>query len=124
VVEETLTKAQEAGLLDDRAFAKMWIEDRLAHHPLSRRAVTRELADKGIPWELVSRAMSEGYPPEMERKVLLELAQARWARYTGLDPVVRMRRTVSFLTRSGFSVSDAAGVVRAIENGRTEQASE
>jgi len=120
-VEETLAKAQDAGLLDDALFSKMWIEDRLAHHPLSRRAVARELADKGIARELVASAMEKAYPPAMERKVLLDLARGRWARYTGLEPLVRVRRTVSFLTRSGFSVSEASEVVRALEREREEE---
>jgi len=85
--------------------------------------VARELADKGIARELISTAMDEGYPAEKERKVLLELAQTRWARYINLDPIVRVRRTVSFLTRSGFSVSDAANVVRAVEREQKQEKS-
>ncbi len=121
IVEETLAKAQDAGLLDDRRFAQAWIEDRLLYHPLSRRAVARELADKGIAPELITTTMEERYPPQKEREVLLHLARGRWERYVSLDPAVRVRRTVSFLTRSGFSISKAGDVVRARERASQEE---
>ena len=112
-IEETIQKGEAAGLLDDRLFAKLWVEDRLLYHPLSRRAVTQELAEKGIAPEIANEILGERYPPEKEKEIALKLAQTRLARYENLDRDRRIRRTVVFLTRRGFNISLATRVVRA-----------
>jgi len=111
-VEETLRRAEAAGLLDDTLFARLWVEDRLLYHPLSRRAVKRELAEKGITTETSEQVMEDLYPPEKEKPLALELAQARLERYRGLGQQRRMRRTIAYLTRRGFAFSLASHVVR------------
>jgi regulatory protein len=114
VIEETIQKGEAAGLLDDRLFAKLWVEDRLLYHPLSRRAVARELAEKGIAPEIANELLEERYPPEKEKEIVLKLAQTRLARYQNLDRDRRIRRTVAFLTRKGFNTSLATRVVRSV----------
>ena len=112
-IEETIQKGEAAGLLDDRLFAKLWVEDRLLYHPLSRRAVTQELAEKGIAPEIANEILGERYPPEKEKEIALKLAQTRLARYENLDRDRRIQRTIAFLTRRGFNISLATRVVRA-----------
>lgn len=114
-VEEVLCQAEAAGLLDDAVFTRLWVEDRLLHRPLSRRAVERELAEKGIAAETVEQIMEALYPPEKEKEVALRLAQARFTRYRGLARERRDRRMVAYLTRRGFTFSLASSVVRALE---------
>ncbi len=113
-IEETIQKAEVAGLLDDRLFAKLWVEDRLLYHPLSRRAVTQELAEKGIAPEIANEMLGERYPPEKEKEIAPTLAQTRLARYQNLDQDLRVRRTVAFLIRRGFNAALAGRVVRAV----------
>jgi len=112
-IEETIQKGEAAGLLDDRLFAKLWVEDRLLYHPISRRAVTQELAEKGIAPEIANEILGERYPPEKEKEIALKLAQTRLARYENLDRDRRIQRTIAFITRRGFNISLATRVVRA-----------
>ena len=114
-IDTVIEQGKAAGLLDDRLFTKLWIEDRRAHHPLSRRAVARELHDKGIDTELVTALMTELYPAEDETKIALDLARTRMARYRGVDGATRMRRTFNFLVRRGFNPALARKVVREVE---------
>jgi len=120
-VEETLRRAEAAGLLDDALFARLWVEDRLLYHPLSRRAVKRELAEKGIAPETSEQVMEDLYPPEKEKEIALKLAQTRLDRYQSLDPTRRTRRTVAFLTRRGFNPPLASRVVQSVEKRRMDQ---
>ena len=110
-IDKTVATAKAAGLLDDEVFTKIWVEDRLLHHPLSRRAIRQELGDKGIDKGTVDVATEKLYPAEKEKEIALNLAQARLARYATLDRDSRMRRTISFLIRRGFSFSLARSVV-------------
>ena len=112
-IEETIQKGEAAGLLDDRLFAKLWVEDRLLYHPLSRRAIAQELAEKGIAPEITNAVLEERYPPEKEKEIALKLAQTRLARYENLDRDRRIQRTIAFITRRGFNISLATRVVRA-----------
>ncbi len=117
-IEKAIDRGKDSGLLDDRLFAKLWVEDRLAHHPLSRRALIRELEEKGITAETISQVMDDLYPARDESRIALDLARMRITRYSGIDRDVRMRRTFNFLLRRGFSVSLAREVVREAEKGK------
>ncbi len=119
-IDAAIARGEAAGLLDDRLFAKLWVEDRIAHRPLSRRGLIRELEEKGIAAETISQVMDELYPPEDEVKIALDLARARMARYRSLDRTTRMRRTLNFLLRRGFSLSLARDVVRKVEKLKIE----
>jgi len=104
-IEKSVATAKAAGLLDDEVFTKVWVDDRLLHHPLSRRAIRQELADKGIDKGTVDAALEKLYPAEKEKEIALSLAQTRLARYSSLDHAKRVQRTISFLIRRGFSFS-------------------
>jgi regulatory protein len=115
-IEETLKRASEARLLDDALFARLWVQDRLHSHPLSRRAVRQELSDKGIADSIVEEVLAEHYPPEVEDRALYELAHERHKRYRGLDRERRLRRLTSYLTRRGFPFSAARKIAMNLEN--------
>lgn len=119
-IDKTISTAEAADLLNDEAFARLWVEDRLLHHPLSRRAIQQELAEKKIDRETINAALERLYPAEKEKELALELAQARMAKYANLDRNRAMQRTVSFLTRRGFSFSLARTVVRSLSGGRND----
>jgi len=114
-IDKTISKAQSLGLLDDEAFAKVWIEDRLLSHPLSRRAIMQELTDKGIDRVLAGNTLNVLYPAASEREVAIKLAGNRLSRYANLDTTTRTQRTISFLARRGFDFFLARSAVEAAE---------
>ena len=111
-IDAALSAARDLGWIDDRVFARLWVEDRMLHHPLSRRAVEEELRGRKVPHDVISAAVRDHYPEEQERVVARSLAEARLARLGGLDEMTRRRRTIDFLIRRGFSGSVAADSVR------------
>ena len=113
-IDKTISTAEAADLLNDEAFARLWVEDRLLHHPLSRRAIQQELAEKKIDRETINAALERLYPAEKEKELALELAQARMAKYANLDRNRAMQRTISFLTRRGFNPRLSGQVVHVV----------
>ena len=111
-IEAALGVARDSGWIGDATFARLWIEDRLEHHPLSRRAVEDELRGRKVSREAIVAALDEHYPPEKEREVAASLVEARLARLAGLDEATRRRRATDFLLRRGFSSSIAVDSVR------------
>jgi len=110
-----MATATSAGMIDDRAFARLWVIDRVEHHPLARAIVARELQEKGIPANMADAALASEYPPALERELIVRLARERYERLRGVDPEARARRTIGFLTRKGFAFSLVSAVVRRLE---------
>jgi regulatory protein len=108
-------RAVDARLIDDRLFAKLWVEDRVVRRPSSRRAVEYELADRGVASDVIARALSDGYPVSLEAEVAERAAGERFARDRSSDPDRRRRRVVDHLVRRGFSISVAVAAVRRAE---------
>ena len=111
-----MRKAEAERLLDDSLFARLWVEDRLLYHPISRRAVQRDLAEKGIAAETIEQVLEALYPIAKEKQLALQLAQTRYEKTSGLTQLQRTRRTIAHLTRRGFPVALAKGIVRMLEN--------
>lgn len=115
-VERLIGQAREAGLIDDRLFAKLWVEDRMTNRPLARGAIKRELREKGIDPSLVEQAIRSGYPESKEPEVALRLAQSRYDRLRTLpDKEKRVRRLLGFLDRRGFNRDLACRIVNQLE---------
>jgi regulatory protein len=109
-IESVLEQAARAGILDDATFAQLWVEDRLARRPRSRRALERELRAKGVAPELIERALAHA---ELDEEALVkQLIAERFPRLRALDAATRVRRLVGFLRRRGFSEKTIRRVLR------------
>ena len=120
VVEKTIGTALDAGLLDDAAFSKLWVTDRLWHHPLSHAALAKELRDRGVEPSIIEVTLGELYPKVRETAVARDLAEARYERLRGIDCERRRNRTVNHLMRRGFRQGLAREVVRQVEQENTD----
>jgi len=56
LIETEVSRLKRAGLVDDEAFAKAWVSERVRLAPRSQRMLLHELANKGIAAELASSA--------------------------------------------------------------------
>ncbi|MCS6936052.1 MAG: regulatory protein RecX [Candidatus Bipolaricaulota bacterium] len=100
VITTVLHEAEQKGWLNDRLFARLWIEDRVARHPKSRHALARELAARGLDPELIEDALARA---AIDETALAEaLVRQRLSRYRHLTPQERQRRLVGLLQRRGF----------------------
>ena len=114
-IETTISQAIATDQLDDAAFARLWVRDRMWHHPLSRSAIAQELRQKGIQRDLITSTLLSEYPAVKEVELATELAEKRIVRFRGLKPEVRTRRLASFLSRRGFSQMMVRQVVKSAE---------
>ncbi|HIP99357.1 TPA: regulatory protein RecX [Candidatus Bipolaricaulota bacterium] len=117
VVERVLAKAREAGLVDDKLFARLYAEDRLLSRPRSRRLLAQELRAKGLPEELAARAAAGALPELSERELAERALSRRLPLWQGLPAEKRKRRAYGFLLRRGFSPSLAREVVEELVEG-------
>ena len=112
VVEQTITRLDELGLLDDLDFAREWIRDRSARKNLGPRALRAELSAKGIERSVIDRALeSEG----LDEEELATRAAAAWARRVARLPLAEQAHKLQqMLLRKGFSFEAAQAGARAV----------
>ncbi|MEY4000319.1 MAG: hypothetical protein RLZZ626_674 [Actinomycetota bacterium] len=106
VFEPIIQRFIEVGLIDDLAFAETLVAARRSIKKVSRSAIRRELAQKGVAAEIIERVL-EPIDAEAEMQAATELAIKRLRQLGGLPPEVVRRRLVGFLSRKGY----ASGVV-------------
>jgi regulatory protein len=99
VVQETIARLREQGLLSDAAFARFWVESRNQNSPRGRRLLWRELSAKGIERETARQAIAV----VAEDDAALRAAQKKACQLQAQDYTVFRRRLADFLLRRGFS---------------------
>jgi regulatory protein len=98
VVQETIARLRDQGLLSDAAFARFWVETRDQTSPRGRRLLWQELAAKGIERETIRQAIA----PVAEEDAALRAAQKKARHLQGQDYSIFRRRLGDFLLRRGF----------------------
>lgn len=112
-IRDTVAWARELGLVDDEAFARLWVNDRLARRPCGARLLRLELRRKGVDDEAIERALARAELDEP--RLIRELIRARWALYPGHDPEARRRKLFGFLQRRGFAAEAVWAALREAE---------
>ncbi|WP_443089386.1 RecX family transcriptional regulator [Yinghuangia sp. ASG 101] len=111
VAEHVLGRFTEVKLIDDAAFAAAWVDTRHAGRGLARRALARELRQRGVDPDLVDEAV-ERLDPEQEWETARALVARKLPGMRRLDRHVRMRRLAGMLARKGYGEGLALRVVR------------
>ncbi|WP_035775631.1 regulatory protein RecX [Arthrobacter sp. H5] len=119
VAEAVLDRYAEVQLIDDAEFARMWVRSRAESNSLTRSALKRELADRGISGELAEDALAQR-TDEDERDAAERLVR-RKARSLpeAFDRAAydkQVRRLVGMLGRKGYSTGLAFSVVKDVLN--------
>lgn len=120
VIESVLEEAVARGWLDDAAFARLWVRDRLLAKPKGRGLLRRELRAKGVPEEQIERALADAFQDMEEEALIAQVIERCAPRYRGLDPKTRERRLYALLRRRGFSPGAIRRALQGAEPDRTD----
>ena len=112
IAERILDRFEEAQIIDDVMFARVFTNSRIKTKGLAKSAIARELREKGISQPLIEDALVE-LDAESEQARATELAVNRVRRMTGLERDVIQRRLSGFLARKGYSGSVVSSATRA-----------
>jgi regulatory protein len=99
VVETVVERLTRAGLLDDREFARYWVENRLQFNPRGARALRQELRQRGVSTSIITDTLAGLNEEAAARKA----ASAGARRLAHLEPRDFRRRLWAYLARRGFS---------------------
>ena len=87
--------------INDCVFAKGWICSRLKR-PFGLIRIRQELVQKGLDKEVIEEAVTQAKEDYQESDVVRELAEQRFLRLKGIDPLKARQRIYAYLMRRGF----------------------
>lgn len=111
VATSVLDRMTQVGLVDDKAYAQMFVRSRQAGRGLAKGALARELRAKGIQDDLADETLAS-ISDEGERDRARGLADKKLRAMHGLGIEVQTRRLAAMLARKGYSSSMAYAVIR------------
>lgn len=110
-VATALSRLRELRLVDDRAFARDYVADRLRRSPRGALALRAELTARKVGTEAVAEAVDE--VASDEERVATEVAVKLAARLGRLPPADQAARLSRRLTSRGFSPEAIESALRA-----------
>lgn len=99
LVEKALAALRERGLIDDRLFARYWVENRREFKPSGFKKLLYELRSKGVSLETIKEVLESLDFEEEAYRAALRKAQ----RWRTLDELSFKKKMADFLSRQGFS---------------------
>ena len=130
VVESALVALESQRLVDDGAFAKSFVRDRLRLRPRGKRRLSQELREKGVDAGTIETAVSEVFTEQEVREEALardaalgwlkrqrpETRAALFRRDRSPERERATRRLNGFLARRGFGGETARNALQAAVN--------
>ncbi|MFT5130414.1 MAG: regulatory protein [Rhodothermales bacterium] len=123
LIQSTLARAKESGLLDDAIFAKLYIEEKERLTELSRGRIVADLRKRGITRQIIEDALyeleEEGQIPtgDHERDKAMRAATRKWEQLAREeDPYKRREKLLRFLAGRGFTADLCYGITRELAN--------
>ena len=104
VIRLCLEKLQKNGYLDDKKFARLFVENRIRFNPKSKFALRFELSRKGIDAEVIEEVVS----PLNDYELAFSAVKKKMSRWHTLPEADLKTKMMSFLSQRGFGY-DVAG---------------
>lgn len=104
VIESVIQRLEKYGYVDDRTFAKLWIQDRNRLKPRGKMALRFELRNKGIADAIINELLDEMVD---EKDGAYDAASKRIRRMQGKTQREFKKKVGAFLQRRGFSYESA-----------------
>lgn len=102
VVGRVLARAEEAAVVNDQLFARLYAQDRLLSRPCPRRRVAWELRARGVEEALAEEAARAALPELSEEELARRALASRRGLWESLPRQAALGRAYSFLLRRGF----------------------
>ncbi len=101
MIEEAADKMEEYRYIDDKEFAKGWVQSKKSGQPAGGRKISYELRSKGISQEISEEALT-ALSEEDELKQAIKLAEKYQTKYKDLAMHEQKAKIAQALQRRGF----------------------
>jgi regulatory protein len=100
-IDDVLGRLIRSGLLDDRTFARYWIENREQFRPRGPFVLRRELQQKGIADAIIQESLQDTDERASAYRAAMQ-KRSRWQRIMATDPALLRRKLFGYLKQRGF----------------------
>jgi len=99
VIASVLERLEVNGLVNDQSFAQIWVENRIEFRPRSKKALVRELRQRGLDDEIIDQAVEQ-----VDEDQQAYQAAVKYLRKLNTDEWQEFRqRLTNYLLRRGFN---------------------
>ena len=110
LLESTLNKLSNVGLIDDKKYAQSFVNDRRLLRPSSRRKIVNDLRKKHIPASIIEEVV--GDESDDERAALKAIIERKRQHTKYQDDLKLMQ----YLARQGFNYGDIKDALKDLES--------
>jgi regulatory protein len=110
IQDAVIERLREKDLVDDEAFAQMWVENREIFRPRSAWALKQELRKKGVPDSAIRTALDDFDDDDAAYRAALKVS----GKYSDLSWEPYRRRLTEYLRRRVFQYSTISPVVKRV----------
>lgn len=110
IQDMVIARLREQGFVDDNAFARSWVENRLTFRPRSAWAIKQELRKKGVSDDAIRAALENFDDDEAAYQAALKVAR----KLAGMPKDLFIQRLAAYLSRRGFQYSTVSPVVKRV----------
>ena len=114
VVQEVLAFLERYQYLDDAAYCRAWIYDKLQFHPCGRKKLAAELSKKVADRQLVQVSIESYYSVEQELEYAQTAAMQKMNSRTGAKQITR-QQLARFLYSRGYGSNIIESVLSSID---------
>ena len=112
IINKILEKLKEYEFIDDRKFAKFWVEQRTKFKRKPIRVIEYELKQKGIDSNLIEEILLAYDEKDLDLENAKKLAEKKLDFYRSLPPQKRQEKVMGYLLRKGFGYDIVKKVLR------------
>ena len=109
VIERVIERLQNEKLLNDAAFAALWVENRTLFKPRGSRALRQELRIKGVEKEEIETVLPDADEELANAVAALSSKERQWQRLEGRE---REQKMLAWLQRRGFPFGVARSAIK------------
>lgn len=112
LIDKLINEFSELNFINDREFAKWWIEQRHSFRPKGEKIIRLELLYKGVDKEVIDSVMiaiSDDGPSDFD--LAMKVAEKKLTRFKNLPPIQFKIKIRDFLLRRGFGWETISKVI-------------
>jgi len=118
IVLRVIEFLKEQKFIDDEAWSKAFVNDKLVRKPVSSKQLAFGLKQKGVPKEVIEETIANLNAEQGDMERAIQSAEKRWPRIlrSESDPKKQKQKLYTFLASRGFEYEVIEKVIRQIMN--------
>jgi regulatory protein len=119
VIGRVMVFLREYNMIDDEAWSRAFVNDKLMRQPISSKQLAFGLAQKGVAKETIEETLADLNNKQSDQERAMQAAEKRWPRIlrTESDARKQQQKLYTFLAARGFDFNIAKDVYRKLSPG-------